>query len=62
MLFQCVDLSMYMSMSSVCPRSSDQLYIVSYYINWITTSWIYSMSFALFKQKQTLKNKDVLAL
>ena len=24
---------------SVCPRSRDPIYIVSYYINWVTTSW-----------------------
>ena len=28
-------------MSTVCPRSSYPFYIVSYYINWVTTSWIY---------------------
>ena len=25
--------------STVCPRSSDPFYIVSYYIKWVTTSW-----------------------
>ena len=24
---------------TVCPRSSDQFYIVTYYINWVATSW-----------------------
>ena len=24
---------------TVCPRSSDPFYIVSYYIKWVTTSW-----------------------
>ena len=28
---------------TVCPRSSDQFYIVSYDIKWITTSWTYSI-------------------
>ena len=27
----------------MCPRSSDQFYIVSYYIKWATTSWTHSM-------------------
>ena len=26
----------------LCPRSSDQLYIVTYYKNWVTTSWTHS--------------------
>ena len=26
---------------TVCPRSSDQFHIVSYYIEWVTTSWTY---------------------
>ena len=25
--------------STVCPRSSDPFYIVTYYIKWVTTSW-----------------------
>ena len=25
------------------PRSSDPIYIVSYYLKWVTTSWTYSM-------------------
>ena len=29
--------------TTVCPRSSDPFFIVSYYIKWITTSWTYSM-------------------
>ena len=29
---------------TICPRSSDPFYIVSYYIKWVTTSWTYSMS------------------
>ena len=28
---------------TVCPRSSDQFYIVTYYIRWDTTSWTYSI-------------------
>ena len=27
---------------TVCPGSSDQFYIVTYYIKWVTTSWTYS--------------------
>ena len=27
---------------TVCPGSSDPFYIVTYYIKWVTTSWIYS--------------------
>ena len=29
--------------STVCPRNSDQLYIVTYYIKWVTTSWTHSI-------------------
>ena len=29
--------------STVCPRSSDPFHIVSYYINWVTSSWTYSI-------------------
>ena len=28
---------------TVCPSSSDPFYILSYYINWVTTSWTYSI-------------------
>ena len=28
---------------TVCSGSSDQFYIVTYYIKWVTTSWTYSM-------------------
>ena len=27
---------------TVCPRSRDPFYIVSYYIKWVTTSWTFS--------------------
>ena len=27
---------------TVCPRSTDPFYIVTYYIEWVTTSWTYS--------------------
>ena len=30
------------SIITVSPRSGDPLYIVSYYIKWVTTSWTYS--------------------
>ena len=26
-------------MHTVCPRNSDPFYIITYYINWVTTSW-----------------------
>ena len=29
---------------TVCPRSSDPFYIVSYYINWVNTSWTHSIN------------------
>ena len=29
---------------SICPRSSYPSYIVTYYIKWVTTSWIYGSS------------------
>ena len=28
---------------TVCPKSSDPFYMISYYIKWVTTSWTYSM-------------------
>ena len=30
---------------TVCPRSSDPFYIVTYYIKWVTTSWTDGMIF-----------------
>ena len=30
--------------STICLRSSYPFYIVSYYINWVTTSWKYNIS------------------
>ena len=29
--------------STVCPRNSDPLYIVSYFIKWVSASWTYSI-------------------
>ena len=29
-------------MHAICQRSSGPFYIASYYIKWVTTSWIYS--------------------
>ena len=29
----------------MCSRSSDPFYIVTYYIDWVTTSWTYSISY-----------------
>ena len=34
---------------TVCPRSSDPFYIVTYNINWVTTSWAHSTSFFFIK-------------
>ena len=28
--------------NTICPRSSDLFYIVSYYTKWVTTSWTHS--------------------
>ena len=28
---------------TICPKSSDPFYIVTYYIKWVTTSWTHSM-------------------
>ena len=28
---------------TICPRSSDPFYLVTYYIKWVTTSWTYSI-------------------
>ena len=28
----------------MCQRSSDPFYIVTYYMNWVTTTWTHSMS------------------
>ena len=40
--------------NTVCPRSSDPFYIVSYYIKWVTTSWTYSISMST----KTTKTQD----
>ena len=32
---------------TVCPRSSDQVYKVTYYIKWDTTFWTYSIKVSL---------------
>ena len=40
---------------TVCPRSSDPIYIVSYYIKWVTTSWTYSIH-------QGIKTKNYIIL
>ena len=29
--------------NTIRPKSSDPFYIVTYYINWVTTSWTHSM-------------------
>ena len=29
--------------TTVCPRSSDPFYVVTYYIKWVTTSWTHSI-------------------
>ena len=35
------------SVNTICPRSLDLIYIVSYFINWVKTSWTYSRTFLL---------------
>ena len=42
-LFKKIDLNLSTIYTTVCPRSSDPFYIVSYYIKWVTTSWTYSI-------------------
>ena len=39
-IFEC--LSTLLSLYTICPRSSDPFYVVSYYIKWVTTSWTHS--------------------
>ena len=34
-------ITLYYKAFTVCPGSSDQIYIVTYYIKWVTTSWTY---------------------
>ena len=38
---------------TVCPRSSDPFYIVSYYMKGVTTSWTYSKD--IFRTPETMK-------
>ena len=38
--------------STICPRSLDLIYIVTYYIKWVITSWTYS-NLALIKSAYT---------
>ena len=44
---------------TVCPKSSDPLYMVSYYIKWATTFWTYSMvsAISLFSTPNEYKRK-----
>ena len=35
------------NINTVCPRSSDPFYLVSFYIKWVTTSWTYSIGSGL---------------
>ena len=35
-------ISLVVQVSTICPRSSYPLFILSYYIEWVTTSWIHS--------------------
>ena len=37
--------------STLCPRSCDPFYIVSYYIKWVTTSWAYSIILSKLHEK-----------
>ena len=38
----------YYSILTVCPRSSGPFYVVTYYIKWVTNSWIYCIIFLNF--------------
>ena len=38
--------------STVCPRRSDQFYIVTCCIKWVTTSWTYSIYLPHIKERQ----------
>ena len=35
-------LLIYVPWCTICPRSSDPFYIVTYYLKWVTSSWTYS--------------------
>ena len=35
--------------NTVCPRSSDPFYLVTYFIKWVTTSWTNSIMLSEFK-------------
>ena len=37
-------LCIWVMVPTVCPRSSDQFYVVTYYIKWVTTSWTHSIT------------------
>ena len=41
---------------TVCPRSSDPFYVVTYYIKWVATSWTYSMfiNFLVVTRKESM--------
>ena len=41
---------------TVCPEGSDPFYIVSYYINWVTTSWTHSKSAQVYNKSVFSKN------
>ena len=44
---------------TVCPKSSDPFYIVSYYIKWVTTSGTYSITQSMNIRNQIFGNKKV---
>ena len=44
--------------TTVCPGSSDPFYVVTYYIQWITTSWTYSMY--VYEKKNTVSETEIL--
>ena len=44
------------SLDTMCPRSSDPYYIVTYYMKRVTTSWTYSTLSALSVNELQLKN------
>ena len=37
--YYCSNEEYFLVISTVCPRSSDPLYVVTYYIKWVNTSW-----------------------
>ena len=47
---------------TICPRSSDSFYIISYYIKWVTASWTYSSSVILYDWNSKITGSDPLII